>query len=261
MRDLDVLCLGEALVDFLPERRGRLRDMDRFEVHSGGAPANVATGLARQGLSVAFAGVVGEDEFGHLLSRRLSDEGVACSLRFTDTAPTGLWFVALDAQGDRSFFNPIKAAGADKQIARSDIDDRLLERARVELDEQVHDDPRVVLVLVEAHVREELAHAMIAERGVGERVAGLWARAALDLVGVDGDRARGDPRRTRDHPFPAVLDRLDAAVVEAEMRLVVHAVEALHDGLLQLVDHFRALAGLGIDLVDPLVVDLDLQIL
>ena len=49
---------------------------------------------------------------------------------------------------------------------------RLLGRPRVELDEQVHDD-LVVLVLVEAHVREELARAVVAEGGVGERVARL----------------------------------------------------------------------------------------
>ena len=59
-RDLDVLCLGEALVDLLPDRRGRLEDCERFEVCSGGAPANVATGLARLGLRVAFRGVVGD---------------------------------------------------------------------------------------------------------------------------------------------------------------------------------------------------------
>ena len=41
----------------------------------------------------------------------------------------------------------------------------------------------------------------------------------------------------------------------------MHAVQALHDGLLQLVDDFGALAGLGVDLVDPLVVDLNLQVL
>ncbi len=138
---------------------------------------------------------------------------------------------------------------------------RLLERARVELDEQVDDDPRVVLVLVEAHVGEELAHAVVAEGGVGERIAGLRAGAALDIVGVDRDGARGDPGRARDHPFPAVLDRLDAAVGEAEVGLVVHAVQALHDRLLKLVDDFRALARLGVDLVDTLVVDLDLEVL
>ena len=98
-------------------------------------------------------------------------------------------------------------------------------------------------MLVEAHVGEELTHAVVAESGVGERVAGLGARAALDVFGVHRHRARGDPRRARDHPFPAILDRLDAAVVEAEVRLVVHAVQALHDRLLQLVDDFRALAA------------------
>ena len=65
----DVLCFGEALVDLLPDRRGRLRDCERFEVHSGGAPANVAVGLARLGVRSAFYGVVGDDEFGHLLAR------------------------------------------------------------------------------------------------------------------------------------------------------------------------------------------------
>ncbi len=41
----------------------------------------------------------------------------------------------------------------------------------------------------------------------------------------------------------------------------MHAVEALDDRLLQLVDHVGPLAGLGVDLVDPLVVDLHLEIL
>jgi hypothetical protein len=42
--------------------------------------------------------------------------------------------------------------------------------------------------------------------------------------------------------------------------LVVHAVQALHDGLLQLVDDLAALAGLRVDLVDALVVHLHLEV-
>ena len=72
---LHVLCFGEALVDFLPDRRGRLRDCERFEAHSGGAPANVAVGVARLGLEAGFCGVVGDDEFGRLLERKLRGEG------------------------------------------------------------------------------------------------------------------------------------------------------------------------------------------
>ena len=40
------------------------------------------------------------------------------------------------------------------------------------------------------------------------------------------------------------------------MGLVVHAIQALDDRLLQLVHHFGALAGVGVDLVDALVVNL-----
>ena len=116
----DVLCFGEALVDLLPDQRGRLRDCERFEVHSGGAPANVAVGLARLGVPTAFCGVVGDDEFGHLLARKLRDEGVDARLRFSARARTGLWFVALDDRGDRTFFSPGGLDSADKLIARQD---------------------------------------------------------------------------------------------------------------------------------------------
>ena len=45
------------------------------------------------------------------------------------------------------------------------------------------------------------------------------------------------------------------------MRLVVHAVQALDDGFLQLIDHVGALAGDGIDAMDALVMDLHLEVL
>ena len=46
-----------------------------------------------------------------------------------------------------------------------------------------------------------------------------------------------------------------------EVRLVVHAVQALHDRLLDLVDDLAALARDRVDAVDALVVDLDLELL
>ena len=51
---------------------------------------------------------------------------------------------------------------------------RLLARTRVQLDEQVDDDLALV-VLVEAHVGEELERSRLAERGVGEHVRGVGA--------------------------------------------------------------------------------------
>jgi hypothetical protein len=129
-RDVDVLCFGEALVDLLPERRGPLDGCGRFEPCPGGAPANVATGLARLGLRVAFRGVVGDDPFGRLLARRLGAEGVECALRFAPERPTGLWFVALDERGERSFSSPNARFSADKLVAPGDVDRALLARAR-----------------------------------------------------------------------------------------------------------------------------------
>jgi len=129
-RDLDVLCLGEVLVDLLPDRRGLLEDCERFAPCAGGAPANVATGLARLGRRVAFSGVVGDDPFGRRLARALAAEGVLCHLRRAAERPTGLWFVALDARGERTFFSPNARRSADKLLAPADVDGALLGRAR-----------------------------------------------------------------------------------------------------------------------------------
>jgi hypothetical protein len=49
--------------------------------------------------------------------------------------------------------------------------------------------------------------------------------------------------------------------MEAEMRLIVHALQALHDGLLHLIHDLAALARLRVDAMDAFVVDLDLEIL
>ena len=137
---------------------------------------------------------------------------------------------------------------------------RFLGRSGVQLYEQVHDDP-VIVVLVEAHMREELARPVVAEGRVGEGVAGLRARTGLDVLGVDGDRAGRHPWRTRDHPLPAILDGLDASIVEAKMRLIVHALKALDDRFLHLVDDVGAFAALRVDPVDSFVVDLNLEVL
>jgi hypothetical protein len=45
------------------------------------------------------------------------------------------------------------------------------------------------------------------------------------------------------------------------MRLVVHALQALDDGLLHFVNDLAALAAFRVDAMDAFVVDLDLQVL
>src|SRR5213078_2206688 len=76
--------------------------------------------------------------------------------------------------------------------------DRLLLGARVELDQEMHHD-QLVIVLVEAHVSEELAGPGVPQRAERQAVGGVGARARFHLVLIDRDRARGDERLARDH--------------------------------------------------------------
>ena len=52
-----------------------------------------------------------------------------------------------------------------------------------------------------------------------------------------------------------------AVALEGQMRLVVHAVQALDHRLLHLVDPLGGGARLGVDSPDRVVVDLDLEVL
>ncbi len=130
-RRFDLLCVGEALVDFLPQERGRMRDVRHFAVTSGGAPANVAIGAARLGASVAFSGVVGADEFGHLLEDSLEGEGIDCGgLRKSAAGKTGLSFIALDERGERRF-DFYGAPSADMLLDLQDVDPARIAASRI----------------------------------------------------------------------------------------------------------------------------------
>ena len=128
----DVVTLGELLVDFVPTVSGvGLIDAPAFKKAAGGAPANVAAGLARLGISAGFMGKVGDDAFGHFLARTLEDAGVDSSrLRFCNTARTALAFVSLRSDGEREFMF-YRHPSADMLYAPEDVDDEYIRCAKV----------------------------------------------------------------------------------------------------------------------------------
>ncbi|MFD0020569.1 PfkB family carbohydrate kinase [Streptomyces sp. NPDC058382] len=81
-----VLVMGEALIDLVPSAE----DPRTHRAQPGGAPANVAAGLARLGTPSWFAGALGGDGFGRLIEERLVSAGTELGLCARSELPTAL---------------------------------------------------------------------------------------------------------------------------------------------------------------------------
>jgi len=127
-----VICFGEMLVDFICENKDvSLKDGHHFSKKAGGAPANVAVGIAKLGGNSAFIGKVGADPFGEFLKQRLQDFGVDDSHLLLDKHhKTSLAFVSIKEGGERDFVF-FREPGADTQIEVSDIDFPFLQTANL----------------------------------------------------------------------------------------------------------------------------------
>lgn len=106
--------IGEALIDFLPYNEGFLPVV-------GGAPANVASCVARLGGDAYFVGKVGEDMFGEKILQALSKAGVHIDYATkTNKANTALSFVSLKENGEREF-SFYRNPSADMFLEKADI--------------------------------------------------------------------------------------------------------------------------------------------
>jgi fructokinase len=125
---MDIVCLGEVLIDMFPAEIGRrLVEVSAFRPVPGGAPANAAVAAAKLGATSGFIGKVGEDFFGHMLEEVLRAEGVDTrAVRFDPQARTTLVFIAKPDENNNEYIfyrNP----GADVLLAADEIDRELLQ--------------------------------------------------------------------------------------------------------------------------------------
>ena len=129
---VDVVTFGELLIDFVSTVSGvSLIEAPGFKKAAGGAPANVAVGLARLGVSSGFMGKVGDDDFGHFLAQTLAENGVDVSaLLFSDEARTALAFVSVKEDGERDFMF-YRHPSADMLMRREEIDHHYIGSAKV----------------------------------------------------------------------------------------------------------------------------------
>lgn len=125
-----VVCIGEALVDFVARETGvDLEHAVSFTRSPGGAIANVAVGLARLGIRSRLVSGLGSDPFGRFMRKFLEGEGVDVSrVALSDLYPTALVFVSLDENRVPDFWlfnNP----SADLMITENDVGRRDIDGA------------------------------------------------------------------------------------------------------------------------------------
>jgi fructokinase len=129
---MDVICIGELIIDFLPVQSGvRFEDVREFRRVPGGAPANVAAAASKIGMSSAFIGRVGDDRFGRYLSSVLADNGVDISqMQYDSKARTTLAFISLPTPNTRQFLfyrNP----GADMNLDYKKFNEDFIRDTRI----------------------------------------------------------------------------------------------------------------------------------
>ena len=118
---MDIICMGEMLIDFTPGKEER-----SYVCNPGGAPANACIAIARNGLETGFLGRLGNDDFGKLLKKTLEDNQVKMLCpELTDKAVTTLAFVTLYEGGERSF-TFVRKPGADIMLDAKDITEEML---------------------------------------------------------------------------------------------------------------------------------------
>ncbi len=121
----DVTAIGELLIDFSQSGRGK-NLLNVYTANCGGAPANVCAVIAKLGGSSAFIGKVGNDFFGTVLKKALSDLGICVDGLIMDKeANTTLAFVSLDETGEREF-SFYRNNSADTRLEICDINEELI---------------------------------------------------------------------------------------------------------------------------------------
>ena len=100
-----LIAIGEALIDFIPDKSGcEFYEVTGFSPAVGGAPANVCGAFSRLGGKSKMITQLGSDPFGDKITRYLRDTGIDTScICHTDKANTALAFVSLAKDGNRTF--------------------------------------------------------------------------------------------------------------------------------------------------------------
>lgn len=125
MENKKLIAIGEALIDFIPNKAGcAFSEVTEFAPKVGGAPANVCGAFSRLGGKSMLITQLGNDPFGHKIANELATFGIDTSaIRFTEEANTALAFVSLEKDGNRTF-SFYRKPSADMLLAPAQIEEK-----------------------------------------------------------------------------------------------------------------------------------------
>ena len=105
MENKRLMAIGEALIDFIPNKTGcDFEDVTAFAPKVGGAPANVCGAFVRLGGQASIITQLGDDPFGRKILHEFAAYGIDTSrVQQTTQANTALAFVSLAQDGNRTF--------------------------------------------------------------------------------------------------------------------------------------------------------------
>lgn len=125
-----VVTLGELLIDFTENGISK-QGNPLLEANPGGAPCNVLAMLTKLGVSTAFIGKVGKDQFGKMLRQKIEAMGIDARYLYEDEKiHTTLAFVHTYEDGDRDF-SFYRNPGADMMLTEDEIPDSLIQTADI----------------------------------------------------------------------------------------------------------------------------------
>ena len=117
---LDIVALGEAMVEFNQRPHEQAGDAPLYQQGFGGDTSNAAIAAARAGARVAYLTRLGTDRWGDRLMDLWQRENVDTTTVLRDTqAPTGMYFVSHDAQGHH--FSYARAGSAASRMQPQDL--------------------------------------------------------------------------------------------------------------------------------------------
>lgn len=130
MSDPELVTMGETMALLTHGQTTPLRHARSLDVGAGGSESNVAIGAARLGISTAWIGRVGDDEFARMVTRELLAEGVRTYASVDPSKPTALMIKGpRNSRSTRVTYYRADSAGS--ALGPDDVDVAVLRSARV----------------------------------------------------------------------------------------------------------------------------------